>query len=100
MKVNRPGPQLMLPTLAFGITAGVWGFCLPSQALAADEETPKEIIASQIRKQGFRCESPQSAERDAVLSKPHEAVWVLRCENATYRVRLIPDKAAQVERLK
>ena len=71
-----------------------------SSALAqAVEETPKEVIATQIRRQGFACEKPISAERDRERSKPDEPVWLLKCENNTYRVRLIPDMAAQVQRM-
>ena len=32
-------------------------------------------------------------------SKPDEAVWVVQCEDAKYRVRLVPDLAAKVERI-
>jgi hypothetical protein len=63
------------------------------------EEVPAEIIAVQIRDQGYACDRALSAKRDEKLSKPNEAVWILKCENATYRVRLIPDMAAKVERL-
>ena len=69
-----------------------------SVALAAGEE-PKDTIAAQIRTQGFACDKPRSAVRDAKRSKPDEAVWVLKCSNAAYRIRLIPDMAAKVERL-
>ena len=78
---------------------GVSYFVLPSPVVAAEQETPKEIIAVQIRRQGFPCENPQSAQRDREASKPDEAVWVLQCGNATYRVRLVPDMAADVERI-
>jgi hypothetical protein len=57
-----------------------------------------EILAAQIRRQGYRCDGPLTAERDAERSKPDEAVWVLKCANATYRIRLVPDMAARVER--
>ena len=67
--------------------------------LAEDTENPKDDIAAQIRRQGYACQQPQSATRDAQASKPDEAVWLLSCENARYRVRLMPDMAAQVERL-
>jgi len=63
------------------------------------EQTPADGIAAQIRAQGYRCDAPISAERDAALSRPDEAVWILKCQNATYRVRLIPDLAARVEQL-
>ena len=63
------------------------------------QDTPKEIIADQIALQGYSCVKPISAERDLQLSKPNEAVWLLKCEKATYRVQLIPDMAAKVERI-
>ena len=67
----------------------------------ADEklEQTKEIIAVQIRRQGFECKSPKSVKRDEKLSKPDLAVWELTCENARYRVHLVPDQAAKVEKL-
>ena len=37
-----------------------------------------------------RCEGPVNAERDAERSKPDAAVWVTKCTNATYRMRLMP----------
>ncbi len=74
--------------------------CLPpGLAVAGDVEGPEDDIAAQIRAQGYTCDKPQSATRDDQASKPDEAVWVLRCEGASYRVRLIPDMAAQVERI-
>jgi len=67
-----------------------------SMAIAA-EEMPAEIIAAQIREQGYACEKAISAKRDGERSD--DAVWILKCQNATYRVRLVPDMAAHVERL-
>ena len=69
-------------------------------ANAADEaESPAEIVAAQIRSQGFTCKDPVKAKADPELSKPDEAVWLLDCKSESYRVRLIPDMAAKVERL-
>jgi hypothetical protein len=69
-------------------------------AVAADkEETPGEVIAVQIRTQGFACKPPVSAKRDTEYSTPGDAVWLLQCKTEKYRVRLIPDMAAKVERL-
>jgi hypothetical protein len=62
-------------------------------------EMPGEVIAVQIRKQGYPCEAPQGAVRDRDASAPNAAVWILRCKNASYRVRLTPDMAARVERI-
>ena len=55
--------------------------------------------AAQIRAQGYKCDDPQSAKQDVQASRPDEAVWLLQCEDASYRVRLDPDMAATVERV-
>lgn len=68
-------------------------------AAAAAQETPKDIIAAHIRNQGYACDAPQSAKRDRRASVPLEPVWLLKCANASYRVRLVPDMAAVVERI-
>jgi hypothetical protein len=65
----------------------------------AQEMPASEIIADQIRDQGYACKESLSAERDPAYSRPDEPVWILECDNATYRVRLIPGMAADVERL-
>jgi hypothetical protein len=84
-----------------GLLAGLpMTLCLSSQlVIAEDVESPKDDIAAQIRSQGYACDQPQSATRDPQASKPNEEVWILRCEGASYRVRLIPDMAARVERI-
>jgi hypothetical protein len=38
--------------------------------------------------------------RDAKRSKPDHDVWILTCENATYRVSRYPDLAAKIERVR
>jgi hypothetical protein len=69
-------------------------------AVRAQQPTmPGRTIAAKLRLQGHRCVEPLRATRDTALSKTNEAVWVLKCANATYRVRLIPHMAARVERL-
>ena len=69
------------------------------QSVSAQEPT-KDLLAAQIRDQGYRCSMPLSANKDLSRSRPDEAVWVLRCKNGTYRLRLVPDMAARVQRLK
>lgn len=61
------------------------------------QESPKDVIAAHLRTQGYKCDAPKSATHDAATSRPDESVWIIRCENARYRVRLIPDMAAKVE---
>ncbi|MEW9807735.1 hypothetical protein [Mesorhizobium marinum] len=55
------------------------------------------LVAQQIRQQGFSCAEPVTANRDP--SVDDDAVWLLTCADAHYRVRLIPDQAAEVQRL-
>jgi hypothetical protein len=62
-------------------------------------DDPKEILAAQLRDQGYDCDQPQSASQDMKASKPDEAVWVVQCEKAKYRVHLVPDMAARIERI-
>ena len=68
-------------------------------AFALNDEDPKDIIAAQIRDQGFDCDDPQSATRDDSASGPDEAAWVVTCEGASYRVKLVPDMAAKIEKI-
>jgi hypothetical protein len=70
-----------------------------SAALALDGEDPKDIIAAQLRDQGYACDTPQSAKPDENASGPDEAAWIVTCESATYRVKLVPDMAAKVEKI-
>jgi hypothetical protein len=66
---------------------------------ASAQDDPTNIVADQIRAQGYQCDSPQTAKRDAQASKPDEAVWILQCESGSYRVRLDPDMGAKVEKI-
>lgn len=71
---------------------------LASKARAADSEEAT-VVADQIRRQGYTCLEPAQAVRDAKDSTVYNAAWTLRCKNASYRVRLVPDGAAKVQRL-
>lgn len=71
----------------------------PSRAQSAGE-MPQDVLAAQIRMQGFVCDKPLGAAKDTKRSKPDHAVWILRCGNATYRVSRAPDMAAKVEPLR
>lgn len=62
-------------------------------------EVSKEVIAVQIRKQGFECKNPERAERAKREDNTDDAVWLLTCEGVRYKVQLIPKMAAKVERL-
>lgn len=76
---------------------------LPQLARAQQQpmaETPKGMLAAQIRTQGFVCDKPLRATRDAKHSRPDHEVWTLRCSNATFRVSRAPDMAAKIEMLR
>lgn len=86
----RIGTIAVLSVIA-GVTAGHG---------ASAQETAKELLAIQIRAQGYSCEKPVSAKRDNKHSKADASVWILRCEHRSYRMRLAPDMAARVQQLK
>jgi hypothetical protein len=80
----------------FGFSAFL--ICCATPALAQQvQESPKDVIAAHLRLQGYACETPKSARRDVKASRPDEAVWLITCENARYRVRLVPNMADVVE---
>ncbi|TYL82357.1 hypothetical protein [Bradyrhizobium cytisi] len=63
-------------------------------------EQPQEMLAAQIRTQGFACDKSLGAARDKKRSRPDYVVWVLKCTNATYRIARAPDMAAKIERIR
>jgi len=65
----------------------------------AQNESAASVIAVQIRKQGFTCNKAQGAKKDAKADRPDLPVWILDCGNATYRVELVPNMAAKVDKL-
>ena len=62
-------------------------------------ETSAQVLADQLRSQGYACDRVLGAERNVDVSRPDEAVWVLKCSNGKYRMRLVPDMAAKIERI-
>ena len=88
-------PILLMAAIAAGASAA------PAQDTTAPANDPAAapLIATEIRHQGFRCDDPHSAVRDEAASQPDITVWIITCDNATYRVRIIPDMGAQIEPL-
>jgi hypothetical protein len=70
-----------------------------ADSASAAANGPAYDLAAQIRTQGYTCKRPISAKRDPKLSKTDEAVWLLACRGANYRIRLHPDMAANVKLL-
>jgi len=83
-----------------GVFAWIMLACLYEVASAQDQEYTAKIVADQVRSQDIACVEPSSAERDEAESAPHEPVYVLKCQNAVYKVRLVPDQAAIVSEIK
>lgn len=79
---------------AVAATLPVVGFPAAAQD---DDAAAGELIAVQVRDQGLACAEPVGAKRDPTAND--DAVWTLTCADASYRVRLIPDQAAKVEKL-
>lgn len=69
----------------------------PAAAQTASDAQTGELIAVQVRSQGQACAEPVSAMRDPTVED--DAVWTLTCADAKYRVRLVPDQAAEIEKL-
>ena len=72
----------------------------PTGAQQMAMQTVKDMLAAQIRIQGFACGEALKARKDSKRSRPDLGVWVLKCSNATYRVSRAPDMSARVERLR
>ena len=89
-------PGLSTERFALGTVAV---FVLIGMVCSANTQTPADDVAAQVRAQGYRCDQPVTAKRDVKLSKPDSAVWILKCHNVTFRVRLDPDMAAHVKKL-
>jgi hypothetical protein len=75
--------------------------CCASPAFAqtdsADDTAAAALVGDQVREQGLACAEPAAATRDP--SVDDDAVWLLTCSDAKYRVRLVPDQAAVIENL-
>lgn len=84
------------------VLIGLIGLIAPrpvvAQQMAAD--SVKGMLAAQIRTQGFACDEALKARRDSKRSRPDLGVWVLQCNNATYRISRAPDMSAKVEPLR
>ena len=84
--------------LCWAVAAALVASAFPAAAQTdADDAAAAELVAVQVRNQGLACAEPVSAKRDPTADD--DAVWTLTCADASYRVRLVPDQAAKVEKL-
>jgi hypothetical protein len=65
----------------------------------ATDKAAADLVAAQLREQGYACEDPASAKRDPDSADAYGAIWIVSCKNASYRVQLVPDMAAEVEQI-
>jgi hypothetical protein len=65
----------------------------------ANTVTPSKVLADQLRSQGYPCDRALSSEQNVEASKQDESVWIVKCTNGSYRMRVVPDMAAKVERI-
>lgn len=79
--------------------AGLTALAMLLSASASMAQHATDTVADAVRDRGFPCERALSSERDPAATRPDEAVWILTCSNARYRVRFPGDTAPQVERL-
>src|SRR5215510_8500899 len=70
-----------------------------AEAQAQDSTVALQVMATAVRTQGFPCDKPSSAERNAELSKPNMSVWLLTCESNRYRIEIVPKLRARITKL-
>jgi hypothetical protein len=87
--------QALYWAVAAALVAGV----LPAAAQtdSGGDAAAGEAVAVQVRNQGHACAEPVTATRDPTAED--DAVWTLTCADTKYRVRLVPDQAAAIEKL-
>lgn len=84
--------------LRWAVAAALGGGVCPAAAqTASDDAATGELVAVQVRSQGLACAEPVEVSRDPTVQD--DAVWTLTCADAKYRVRLVPDQAAEIEKL-
>jgi hypothetical protein len=69
---------------------------MSAAAAAQPEAEALQVVADQVRAEGYACAEPTAVQRDQAQSRPDLAVWILTCEGGRYRVELVPDMRARV----
>jgi hypothetical protein len=86
---TRPAMRIRNRILAFAAALIVQLQSHSTSASVIKSERTADIIAAQLHIRGVACTAPRSPVRYAA-SVPDESVWILRCNEATYRVTLNP----------
>src|SRR5262245_40151512 len=97
--VNNPARRSRFVSRSIRAAAAAAAVLLCLSAVSQARIPDLDILAAQLRKQGFTCNKPISAqvvEGEAPLQK----VYMLKCEGETYRMRLVPDQAAKIVQIK
>ena len=75
------------------VIAAIGGTVPPA---GAQDKQAVSILADAVRARGFSCEKPKNVRREQKKSRPDEAVWLIDCGNATYRVRFAGDTGPDI----
>ncbi len=89
---NRAALLTVLTVLSF-----TPGLAAAQSDADATDKAAADLAAEQVREQGYACDEPTSAKPDP--DADGDSVWLLDCKNASYRVRLVPDMAADIEEI-
>lgn len=75
--------------ISASLVFAVAGVAAPSAG--AEKPTPLSIISDAVRDRGHACENPKGVRWQRKQSRPDEEVWIIECDNASYRVRFAGD---------
>lgn len=89
----------MRNSIVFVVSAIAVGSYASSAFADSGLEPPMDLLAAQLRTQGYACDHPDSAHLDKDASKPNGKVWIVACKGVHYRMTVVPDLAAKIEKL-
>ena len=69
------------------------------RSIACRARIQADIVADQIRAQGSIRTPRKAPSKTCEPQKPDEAVWILRCESGSYRVKLRPRHGGNGQRI-
>ena len=81
------------------VLLGVMYSAMLTPAVAAAKKVSPEEVATHVRLKGLPCGKALKARRITSRYNPAATVWLLKCDNANYRITLIPGETASVMRM-